>query len=156
MTDGHGKPSPGAPSPHGGPTGQARHPGTPGHHGAPSPGANALSRSENSTRRPKKNKAHSSKYKVRKHGVSALGGAGPWEGHEEEAHHPLESGQEDEGARRHGRRAARHRQGAGDDDALAAGRKHPSKTIIGKLGMTAGRASRRQHTLYEGCVCGAA
>ena len=96
-------------------------------------------RNEASSRRvAKRTKATSSKYKVRKHGGPTTASVGPWEGPEADAPQNAESGAED-GARRHGRRRGRSQhEGAEAAEAAPMGRKHPSKTIIGKLGMTAG------------------
>ncbi|KAL8433980.1 hypothetical protein ACSSS7_003465 [Eimeria intestinalis] len=110
-------------------------------------------RSEGSTRRgAKRNKVHSSKYKVRKHGPSTLVSTSHWEGQEEEPHNPLESGAEDEGgSRRHRRRGTKQQQGDAEGD-LGAARKHPSKTIIGKLGMTAGLFLHRNVQMFLVCL----
>ncbi|KAL8440448.1 hypothetical protein Efla_005590 [Eimeria flavescens] len=106
-------------------------------------------RSEGSGRRgTKRNKVHSSRYKVRKHGASTL--AGHSEGQEDDARNLFDSGGEDEGrggasSRRHRRRASQRPYGAMDIywDSSSGGRKHHSKTIIGKLGMTAAGAAGR-------------
>ncbi|KAL8271382.1 hypothetical protein Esti_004716 [Eimeria stiedai] len=103
----------------------------------------ALRSEGNGRRGAKRNKVHSSKYKVRKHGASTLASAAHLEGQDEEHHYPLESGAEEEGtSRRHRRRGTKQHHGDSEGD-MGATRKHPSKTIIGKLGMTAAGSAGR-------------
>lgn len=119
-----------------------------GQQGAPSAAAGAarapLTTHEPTVRRPtKRSKAHSSKYKVRKHGGPISTGMGPWEGgpDAENSPHAAVPASDDPSARRgHGRRRVRpqHLHSGSSEEITGSVRKHASKTIIGKLGMAAG------------------
>ncbi|OEH80474.1 guanylyl cyclase [Cyclospora cayetanensis] len=126
-----------------GPSGPPKSSGPPTQHGDASAGGGGQGKGDSAPRRSTKRvKGHSSKYKVRKHGAPAMASAGPWEGHEGDAGHAAEAGTDETAARRHhGRRRPRSQYAVPEPE--DAGRKHASKTIIGKLGMTAAGAAGR-------------
>lgn len=158
MTDQPGRPPPGHPTSqkggfpeHSRATASSQHGG---HTSSAGGSTHTGLRSDGSARRSARSrKAHNSKYKVRKHGASTLAtGGGAYDGAEEESHAPPESATEEEGTRRHGRRRDRpHHRSSNAESTAPPGRKHASKTIIGKLGMTAGTqaAAARTHTLLQ-------
>ncbi|XP_026190016.1 uncharacterized protein LOC34622157 [Cyclospora cayetanensis] len=129
-----------------GPSGPPKSSGPPTQHGDASAGGGGQGKGDSAPRRSTKRvKGHSSKYKVRKHGAPAMASAGPWEGHEGDAGHAAEAGTDETAARRHhGRRRPRSQYAVPEPE--DAGRKHASKTIIGKLGMTAGTAGAAGRT----------